>query len=389
MISIGEQLKAARERSGLDLDRVSEDTNIAKRFLSALEEENFAVFPGDPYLIGFLRNYAEYLGLDARELISALRNIRIQEQPVPVESLIPKRGPSPWIFVGGGLAVLTAALVLVLALGRKDPADAIAAAEAASRVPQEYFMDAPTLERRFYEGDTILVPLGGQKYRLLIARISDRVAVESPIGRALFMLGEKGTLDLDKDTTPELQIFVNDFQKDDPSKGVLITLRAEGALSTALAVPVPPADAVPDASPEASAALVPAPAAPAPDAPETPGAADGAADGKTVVIFDKVSSPFPIVLTTVFRNYCMFRYEADRREREERYYHKGDQITVNVTNTVKFWTSNAAASKTTIQATGGRTADLDLGGQGEVAVKQIRWVHAEGGGWNLVLADVP
>ncbi len=387
MIAIGEQLKAARERNGLDLDRVSDDTNIAKRFLSALEEENFTVFPGDPYVIGFLRNYAEYLGLDARELISAFKNIRIQEQPVPVESLIPKRGPSPWIFAGGGFAVLAAVAALFLILGRKDPADAIAAAQAASRTPQEYSMDTPTLEKRFYEGDTILVPLGDQKYRLLIARISDRVAVESPIGRALFMLGEKGTLDLDKDTSPELQIFVNDFQKDDPSKGVLITLSAEGTLSAALAAPVPAAVPAPGEAPDAAAAAEPDFAVPAsaPVAPET----TLSADGKTVVIFDKVSSPFPVVLTTVFRNYCMFRYEADRREREERYYHKGDQITVNVTNTVKFWTSNAAASKTTIQATGGRSADLDLGGQGEVAVKQVRWVQAEGGGWNLVLADVP
>lgn len=381
MISIGEQLKAARERMGLDLDRVSDDTNIAKRFLTALEEENFTVFPGDPYVIGFLRNYAEYLGLEAREFISAFKNIRIQEQPVPVESLIPKRGPSPWIFIAGGFAFLAAAAVLVLVLGRKDPSGESAPGEAAARTPQEYAMDAPVLEKRFYEGDTVLVPLGEQKYRILVARISDRVAVESPIGRALFMLGEKGTLDLDNDTAPELQIFVNDYQKGDPSKGALITLSAEGNLAAAFAGSAAPAESAPAEASEL-------PAAGAADAIQT-AEAPIPPDQKTSVIFDKVSSPFPIVLTTIFRNYCMFRYEADRRDREERYYHKGDQITVNVTNTVKFWTSNAAASKTTIQATGGRSVDLDLGGQGEVAVKQLRWIPAEGGGWNLVLVDVP
>jgi len=172
---------------------------------------------------------------------------------------------------------------------------------------------------------------------------------------------------------------VNDFQKGDPSKGALVTLTAEGALSAALAAPGLAAAPVPAESPDAPAAALPAPP---PEAPI-------AANLKTTVLFDKVSSPFPIVLTTIFRNYCMFRYEADRREREERYYHKGDQITINVTNTVKFWTSNAAVSKTTVQATGGRSVDLDLGGQGEVAVKQIRWVPAEAGGWNLVLVDVP
>ena len=381
MISIGEQLKAARERTGLDLDRISDDTNIAKRFLAALEAEDFSVFPGDPYVIGFLRNYAEYLGLDARELITAFKNIRIQEQPIPVESLIPKRGPSAWVFAGGGIAVLAAVAVLVLVLGRKETRDGKTPPEAASRAPLEYSMDSPVLEKRFYEGDTVLSPLGDQKYRILVAKITDRVAVESPIGRALFMLGEKGTVDLDRDTAPELQIFINDFQKDDPSKGALITMTAEGALAAALAPPsvaqTDLAEVPESAAPPSSPAAVPAASPPA------------SQDLKTTVIFDKVGSPFPIVLTTVFRNYCMFRYEADRREREERYYHKGDQITINVTNTVKFWTSNAAASKTTVQATGGRSVDLDLGGQGEVAVKQLRWVNAEGGGWNLVLVDVP
>jgi len=177
MISIGEQLKAARERMGLDLDRVSDDTNIAKRFLSALEEENFTVFPGDPYVIGFIRNYAEYLGLEPRELITAFKNIRIQEQPVPVESLIPKRGPSPWIFAAAGAGVLAIVAVLVLALGSKGSSAGKSPAESAIRAPREYILEEPVLEMRFYEGDTVLIPLGDQKYRLLVAKITDGVAV--------------------------------------------------------------------------------------------------------------------------------------------------------------------------------------------------------------------
>jgi len=379
MISIGEQLKTTRERLGLDLERVSGDTNIAKRFLAAMEEENFTVFPGDPYVIGFIRNYAEYLGLDSNELVAAFKNMRIQEQPVPVESLLPSRGPSPWIFVAGGLAAVAIIASAFIFFGKRGAPSDDALTEAAARTPKEYILDSLTLEKRFYEGDTILVPLREEKYRLLVARITDRVALESPIGRALFMLGEKGTIDLDKDTIPELQVFVNDFQKGDASKGALISFSAEGDLAAALAAPnVVSSEVLPVPS-----ALQEAAAAPETSEPAIP------AGIKSTVIFDQVYSPFPIVLTTIFRNYCMFRYEVDRRDREERYYHKGDQITVNVTNAVKLWTSNAAAAKTTVQATGGRSADLDLGGQGEVAVKQIRWIQAEGGTWNLVLVDVP
>ena len=378
MISIGEQLRAARERMGLDLERVSSDTNIARRFLAAMEEENFTVFPGDPYVVGFIRNYAEYLGLDSSELVAAYKSMRIQEQPIPVESLLPRRGPSPWIFVVCGLAaVILIAAGFVVFRNRGAAAGTVAAA-AVERTPKEYVLDSPSLEQRFYEGDTILVPLGQEKYRLLIAKITDRVAVESPIGRALFMLGEKGTIDLDKDTIPELQVFVNDFQKGDASKGALIAFSAEGALAAALR---------PAAQKQVSVAT--AESSIGAEMPVSTADAALPEGSKSTVIFDQVYSPFPIVLTTIFRNYCMFRYEADRREREERYYHKGDQITINVTNAVKIWSSNAAASKTTVQATGGRSADLDLGGQGEVSVKQLRWTQVEGGTWNLVMLDVP
>ena len=99
MTPIGEQLRAVRERKGLTLDRVADETNIAKRYLSGLEAEDFTVFPGDPYVIGFLRNYAEYLGLPSDEFVTTYKNMKIQEQPMPIEELIrgavPRPSPSP------------------------------------------------------------------------------------------------------------------------------------------------------------------------------------------------------------------------------------------------------------------------------------------------------
>ena len=41
-----------------------------------------------------------------------------------------------------------------------------------------------------------------------------------------------------------------------------------------------------------------------------------------------------------------------------------------------------------MQASGGKSADLDMGGAGEVAVKRIAWSQAETGGWSLSAADV-
>jgi cytoskeleton protein RodZ len=64
MFEIGPALREARERRGLGLNQVETATAIRSRYLRALEDEEFDVLPGPTYAKGFLRAYAEYLGLD-------------------------------------------------------------------------------------------------------------------------------------------------------------------------------------------------------------------------------------------------------------------------------------------------------------------------------------
>jgi cytoskeleton protein RodZ len=66
VFEIGNSLREARLRQGLELPRIEADTKIRGKYLRALEEERFDVLPGDTYVKGFLRTYAEYLGLDGQ-----------------------------------------------------------------------------------------------------------------------------------------------------------------------------------------------------------------------------------------------------------------------------------------------------------------------------------
>ncbi len=66
---IGVTLQKKRREKKVSLKKASEDTKIRIKYLIALEEENYDIFPADVYLKGFLRNYADYLGLDGRELV--------------------------------------------------------------------------------------------------------------------------------------------------------------------------------------------------------------------------------------------------------------------------------------------------------------------------------
>ena len=66
MFEIGSSLREARVRKGLDFPELETATKIRGKYLQALEDEQFDVLPGDTYIKGFLRTYAEYLGLDGQ-----------------------------------------------------------------------------------------------------------------------------------------------------------------------------------------------------------------------------------------------------------------------------------------------------------------------------------
>ncbi len=123
MESIGEKLRLARERNNLTIDQVARETHVAKRFLKALEDEDFSVFPGETYALGFLRNYAEYLSLDPEELVAVYRNIKIQEQPLPMNELLEARPKLPRVLLAAaivvGALVLIGAGLIVSAVGQK------------------------------------------------------------------------------------------------------------------------------------------------------------------------------------------------------------------------------------------------------------------------------
>jgi cytoskeleton protein RodZ len=64
VFEIGNSLREARERQGLGYPEIELATKIRTKYIRALEEEDFTSIPGDAYIRGFLRSYAEYLGLD-------------------------------------------------------------------------------------------------------------------------------------------------------------------------------------------------------------------------------------------------------------------------------------------------------------------------------------
>jgi cytoskeleton protein RodZ len=70
MTNFGNSLKKARESKGISLDRIASDTRISTRFLAAIENEEFHLLPGGIFNRGFVRAYAEKVGLDPDQAVA-------------------------------------------------------------------------------------------------------------------------------------------------------------------------------------------------------------------------------------------------------------------------------------------------------------------------------
>jgi cytoskeleton protein RodZ len=85
MFEIGNSLREARLRQGLDLAEIEQATKIRSRYLRALEEEQFELLPAQTYVKGFLKAYADQLGLDGDLYVEEFnsRYATGEEEPIP------------------------------------------------------------------------------------------------------------------------------------------------------------------------------------------------------------------------------------------------------------------------------------------------------------------
>ncbi|PIE97704.1 MAG: transcriptional regulator [Treponema sp.] len=370
MQDIGELLSKTREEKGLEIDQVARETNILRHYLEGLEKDDYTVFPAEPYVLGFLRIYCDYLGLNSDEVIQSYKQIQVQETDVPHEILLPKKSVFGKSFlIGLGILVLVAAVgfggywLIGKLLRRKKAEKNIGEKEATERVitsreATTYEIENDSFEKRLFEADSFKFTIGEKTHTFTVKKASPELELETPVGVQIVKLGEKISIDLDEDAYADLEIAVTDLDKDDGSKGVLIMVLSGEALSSQ----TEPVDV---------------------------GAQNDSLNTKKKykVIFDGASA-YPVTANFTFRGYCFFRYEIDSRERKERYYQKNEGFTVQANNGFRIWASNGNAVKIQLVA-GGKTVDLDVSRPGEVIVQDLKWIKdTESGRFKFVVIEV-
>lgn len=391
MESIGEKLRNAREQLGRSIEEIARETNITKRYIVALENEDFDAFPGEPYLVGFLRTYAETLGLSSDEVVALYKNFKIQEQPLPMDELIQKPNRRPfWIIpiivlllggIGTGIYFLIPS-IKARAVAQKESAESKTADEAAA-AGTVYEMKDEIIERRFLEGDTIIVPVGGEEYPITLAGIGDKLTVQIGDYELELSVGEELNLDLNDDTVDDIKIFVRDIDSRSEEKATVVRFDKFTQATVAATEATETEEESSIFKEEEDSAGEERAEEPVESVPIVGETSLASREQKPVIIFSAEEKQ-PLMMDFIFRGYCLVRYIIDESEREERYFQKGETFRLEARSTIRLWVSNAGAIKARLAG-----QDVDLGDPGEVAAKLVKWVEdSEAGTWNLTLVPV-
>jgi transcriptional regulator with XRE-family HTH domain len=363
MESIGEKLRTAREQQGYTLDQAARETHIARRFIIALEEEDFSAIPGEPYLLGFLRNYSEFLGLNPQETVNLYKNIKIQEQPAPIDELLDRQPRGAQIALPVGIGLLGLILITGIILfatgtlrfgpgGDTSPGGRVA--EPAPAVdPEAFVFEGVTTEQTFEEGDLVLARLRDREFRIRLAEVSENVELESGDLRFSLVPGEEELLDLDDDGRPELTLIVRSIAANEQPPQTVIRFDR--------IVESPAAEVTRSPSPSEAAEAVVTPI----------GSTSEPSRERPTVLVGEFADQGPFVVDIDFGGPSLFRYEVDDGPRAEQFFGAGDSLRLEAEENLRYWIANAGAADARIA---GR--DISLGAAGEVRAGLITWARS-------------
>ncbi len=484
MGKVGSIFRDARLGKGLTLDQVADETNISKRFLQGIESDSYDGFPGEVYALGFIRNYADFLDLDARKMIERYHSVDAPPQaspeasepheaspspehaeaahtiePISTQPMAEEKEQTPSLFAEEDVTPPTEeAPPVKKAQSRKKPQkkqrepDASTTAQAAkspsqgddqslprntpaleearaqvpepapplenkdsdfarhsepiksikksrvqlgrfvplalvaiviaiaavsilpmlnfrakpARKPVEYRAEGLPFELRLYTQDKVFLPLGNDFVSVTLSSIKDKITFDTPFGALSVGLNDDVVINPSSESE-RLTASILDYVPNEPQNGVRVRFDTKAALSSSdqpgdITVA---ADGQKSQGPQASSSLV------------------GQADNNPELLFRSSGGAHPFYVNVSFMAPVLFRYEADKKEWVEKYYRKGESITVNASNSITFWTANAQAVKVNVFQSAGKSTELVMGGAGEIAVKRLFWSNAQGG-WAVV-----
>ena len=189
MFELGNSLREARVRQALDYPQVELATKIRAKYIRALEDEAFELLPSETYVKGFLRSYAEYLGLDGQlyvdEYISRYGSERWYEETPRRARVHQDRGLERKVVLIAlaGIAALTGLVIVAWKFGGGDTSSGTPPTLSTPRIA------APTaLELRgLRSGTYVAVHRGSATGKLLLAGTIGRGETQRILGSRFWL----------------------------------------------------------------------------------------------------------------------------------------------------------------------------------------------------------
>lgn len=372
MEPLGLYLKQVRESKKLTIDKVIEDTFIMKKFILAIEDDDFSSFPGEAYLKGFLRNYGEYLGLDPSDLISRYERIKMSETPSPTELLIPK----PKVFFSRMLLIILAvvfAIAVIVGVGAVVMAMRTTMANSAPKTVEEIenekekarsekkksllvkekkkdVVEADNKSKVFTfeaEADNFTVKkeekisfkLDDDKiYSIWVSELEPTVILESSAGKQQFLIanGFTNKFDVNGDGKEDLEIVLSYWTDKNATIGlkrIANSLWSDSSIDSEFFLP------------------------------------------DTIEIIGENTNKSEISVMLSLSEMSYLKYQIDKNPEVERTFNAGAVLELKANDRILLWMSNAGAVSADFSAYNKR---MVLGEKGKVDVKIIAWTRNNG-----------
>lgn len=351
MRSLREVLIKGREEKGLTIAQVAYETNISPKYIEALENEDFDAFPAEAYLLGFLRNYAEFLNLEYDSILAEYKNCLLREEPTPLSELMGVKKSFelrlwmiivPIVCVGLFFAVPPVVGVIQNQIEKRKEALRVAGEDTSKiNVIDESYNDT-----KVNIGDSWTLEVGENNIEYVIREIDSNLVITENYNNSEKVLTLKLGSELEREFT-------------DQSKKYLVTLLLKdiGGFSDNSAIMK-----VKVATNEVAVL----------NESDLAGMEQQSAGKDSKVIMVKKRSPDPYSLSIKFDGDILFKYQEKGRALIENFYQKDSVFNMDVTRSIQIWTSNAGLTKLKLNGD-----ILVLGRTGEVHVFTLRWIYVK------------
>jgi cytoskeletal protein RodZ len=362
MESFGKILEEAREKKELSYENVEAETKILKRYLEALESEQLDVFSGETYILGFLRNYSDYLGCDTDHIINLYHAKILQETPIP-EGLLKIKKSAVFVvsMVILGLVVIAGLVFLgIWGIGKikENRVDDSPVISLAQQIGKTYMVTSDPLKQRIYEGDIICVDADGTELSVSVEKTLETLSLRTPIGVQEVELGESLDIDFNGDGIADISLYLSDVSSKDSSFGAEVRMIKKERQVTDDFVDESSILSVSDFS-----------------------------NSTDQLVLIKSNRAFPFTVSANFRGSCLFRYQSDLKASVEDFFANGDKLVFTSNNSARIWMSNALTVKLQVQGDT-QVTDIAFGKAGQVIVEDIRWIKESDGSYKLVVLQV-